>query len=433
MKQEMANAIELIDFIYDSPCSYYAVKNIKKILKDKDFIELNQKEKWNIKKGKNYFLTQNDSSIFIFSIGERVESITKGLKIFTAHTDSPCLKIKTNPEIISEKKYMKINVELYGSPILNTWFDRPLSIAGRVMLKDENSFIPKTEFIKVDRPIFIIPNLAIHLDKNSNKEKDINPQLELLPLAGNLIENNEKDYFLNFISENINAKKEDILDYDLFLYEYEKGDVIGLDNEYISSSRIDNLQSVYAGLKAFMEEETKDSIKMLAFFDNEEIGSNTKQGADSNLLKNIIERIYFNLEEDKECFYIALANSIMISADSAHAFHPNYPEKYDITNKAFINNGIAVKYSAGHRYTTDAYSAALIKKVALSENIKIQNFANRSDQRGGSTLGPSLSAHLSMDAVDIGIPILAMHSIRELAGVYDHSEFIKLIKKLFRD
>ncbi len=431
MKKEIANAVELIDFAYDSPCSFFAVKNIKQIMNDNDFIKLEEGKEWQLEKGKNYYLTKNDSAIFIFSIGKNVEIKSDGFRIITAHTDSPALKLKATPDIISENKQIKLNVEKYGAPILSTWFDRPLSVAGKIVLKGESVFKPKVELLKIERPLFIIPNLAIHLESKENKS--LNPQIELLPLAGDIADIDKKGYFLKLIANELNADAKDILEYDLYLYEYEKGDIVGVENEYISSARLDNLESVYAGIKAMNDSKNDNSINVLAFFDNEEVGSVTKQGAESIFFSNLLERIYYNLENTKEGLYTSYANSFVISADAAHAYHPNYGEKYDITNRAYLNNGLAIKTNANQRYATDSYSSAIIQQIAEKAEIKIQKYFNRSDQRGGSTLGPIISSRLGIDSIDLGIPLLAMHSIRELVGIYDHYDLIKLFKMFYEE
>jgi aspartyl aminopeptidase len=430
MKKEIANAIELVDFAYDSPCSFFAVKNIKKILNDNDFVELEENKEWTLEKGKNYYLSKNESAVFIFSVGKNLNLKKEGFRIIAAHTDSPSLKVKSVPEIISDK-YLKLNIEKYGAPILSTWFDRPLSMAGKIITKGDSVFDPKVELLKIERPLFIIPSLAIHLDKKDNKNS-INPQIELLPLAANIEKEDKNEYFLKLIASELHVDKEDILDYEIYLYEYEKGDVIGVENEYISSPRLDNLEAVYAGLKALNNSKNDNNINMLAFFDNEEVGSMTKQGADSNYFSSLLERIYYNFESSKEGLYTSYANSFLISADAAHAYHPNYGEKYDITNRAYMNSGVTIKINANQKYSTDSYSSAIIKELANKAEIKLQKYFNRSDQRGGSTVGPIISSKLGIQSVDLGVPLLAMHSIRELIGIYDHYDLIKLFEVFYK-
>ncbi|NLK62861.1 MAG: M18 family aminopeptidase [Fusobacteria bacterium] len=426
MDKNIDNAKKLLKNIYKSPNSYYTVSNIKEILNEKKFIELKFNESWKLEKGKNYYFVENDSSIFIFKVGKNCENLKNGIKIIAAHTDSPGLKIKPHHVIESSKKQYKLNVEVYGGPILNTWFDRPLSISGRVIIKNDNKL--ESKLVDLKKPMFIIPNLAIHLE---NKDKNVNPQIDLQPIfpMENTKENeNMESYVLELIASNLKLKKENIVDFDLYLYEYGEGTFIGENNEYISSSRLDNLESVYGALEGFLQTDTETNTNILAFFDNEEIGSNTKEGANSSTLKYIIERIYFNFSENHDDYYIMLSNSILISADGAHAYHPNYSEKYDPINRSYLNEGVSLKYNSNKRYTTDSYTASIIKEICNKNQIKLQNYVNRSDQRGGSTLGPYLSANLMIKSVDLGVPMLAMHSIRELSGTKDYTYFIKLIK-----
>ena len=316
---------------------------------------------------------------------------------------------------------LRLNTEVYGGPILNTWFDRPLSIAGRVIVKNGDTFKPKTIKVKIEEPILTIPNLAIHQNREVNNGVKIDKQNDTLPILNLVKEGFEKEnYLLNLISKKIGVNKTDILDFDLFIYSLDKGSLVGAEQNMISSPKLDNLVSVYAGLIGLMESNNKNNqINVFVGFDNEEIGSATKQGADSNYLYNILERINYSLGFNREDFLVMLSSSFMLSADGAHAAHPAYMGKSDPTNLGKMNEGISIKISANQRYTSDAYSISVIKQLVDKTNIKIQCFVNQSNEIGGSTIGPISSTHLDIDAIDLGVPMLAMHSVRELCGIND--------------
>ncbi|AYF53572.1 M18 family aminopeptidase [Clostridium botulinum] len=428
-KIEFAN--KLLDFIYESPTAFHAVENVKNILVKNGFKELKECDKWCIKKGEKYYTTKNDSAIVAFVVGEgAIEE--NGFKIIGAHTDSPSFRIKPNPEMISEESYIKLNTEVYGGPILNTWLDRPLSIAGRVTLKSENVLFPKTKLINIKKPIMIIPNLAIHMNRNINQGIELNKQVDTLPILGLINEEFEKNnYLLKIIGKELNIDYKDIIDFDLFLYEYEKGSIIGINNEFISSGRLDDLESVHSGVEALVNSCNSSATNVLVCFDNEEVGSSTKQGADSNMLANTLERIVLSLSGNREEFLRALSKSFIISSDSAHAVHPNKGEKCDPTNRPKLNKGPAIKIAASQSYTSDSNSASVFKALCQKAEVPVQEFVNRSDERGGSTIGPISSTHLNIRSVDIGTPLLAMHSIRELCGVDDHYYSMKVFKEFY--
>lgn len=431
MNNELIFAKELIDFINNSPTAFHAVLNIKQILINNGFSELKEDEKWNIKKGNKYFVVKNDSAIvaFIVGMGEIEES---GFKIIGAHTDSPSFKIKPYPEMVSEGSYLKLNTEVYGGPILNTWLDRPLSLAGRVMLRGENILYPKTAFINIQKPVLIIPNLAIHMNNKVNSGVELNKQKDMLPLLSIINDEFEKDnYLINMISKEINVKPEDIIDFDLYLYEFQKGCIMGVNNEFISSSRLDDLAMVQSGISALVNSKSSDSTNVMVCFDNEEVGSSTKQGADSPMFSSILERINISLGKGREEYFRSLSKSFFISADLAHAVHPNRGEKADPINKPIINKGPVIKISANQSYTTDSFSCAIYEEICRNSNIPVQKFVNRSDKRGGSTIGPISSKHLDIPSIDIGTSVLAMHSIRELSGVLDHSYITKSFEEFY--
>ena len=424
-------AKDLINFIYDSPTSFNAVNTSKKLLNKNGFEELILNEKWNLKVGGKYYITKNSSALVSFVINS--DNIEKeGFRIISSHSDSPSFRIKPNAEMSVENTYLKLNTECYGGPILNTWLDRPLSVAGRVVLKGENVLRPLEKIVNINKPICIIPNLAIHMNKTINDGYSLNKQKDMLPLVGLLNESLEKDNFLlNTLSKELNISKEDIIDFDLFLYEFEKGSLIGQNEEFISSSRLDNLSMAHASIHAIIDTKGNYGINMVSVFDNEEVGSSTKQGADSNMLLNILEKICLSLGKDREEFFNALYSSFMISADLAHAVHPNISEKHDPTNRPVMGGGPVIKMNANQSYTSDAYSISIYKNICKEADVSYQEFVNRSDERGGSTIGPISSNHIDIPSVDIGSPILAMHSIRELGSVDDHYSIYKTFSKFY--
>jgi aspartyl aminopeptidase len=432
MSQELKLAQELIDFLYESPTAFHAVESVKKMLSPFGFKELKEEDKWNLVKGGKYYITKNESAIFAFVIGKG-EVEEDGFRIIGAHTDSPTFRVKPSPEMIAENSYVKLNTEVYGGPILNTWMDRPLALAGRVTLRSKDALYPQIRLVNINRPILIIPNLAIHMNRNVNAGVELNRQKDMLPMLSLVNETLEKSkYLLNTLAAELSVSASDILDFDLFLYEYEKGSVIGLNNEFISSGRLDDLAMVHAGIKALTNSATGKSINITACFDNEEVGSSTKQGADSEFLASILERISLCLGKSREDFYRALAKSFMISADLAHAVHPNVGEKHDPVNRPVINKGPVIKISASQSYTTDSVSGAVYEELCKRAGVPVQKFVNRSDERGGSTIGPISSTHLHIRSVDMGTPILAMHSVRELGGVKDHMYVLKSFEEFYK-
>lgn len=424
-------AREVIEFIDESPSTYHVVKNCSDILDENGFERIMPREKWEIKKGGKYFLKKSSSTIIAFTVGEDFD-VKNGFKIFGAHTDSPCFRIKPNPEIVTEN-VVRLNTEVYGGPILSTWFDRPLSIAGRVIVKGENSFFPRTVKIKIDEPLLTIPNLAIHQNREVNNGVKIDKQNDVLPVISLINKNFEREGYLErVILEKTGIKKEDIIDFDLYLYATEKGCLLGANEEFMSSPKIDNLASVYTGLIGLLEaEENQDRINIFVAFDNEEIGSATKQGADSNYLLNTLERISLALGLSRGDFLQMLESSYILSADAAHAAHPAHLGKTDPTNRGKINEGISIKISAKQKYTSDGYSIAVIKQLIEGSEIQIQPFVNESNELGGSTIGPISSTHLDIDGVDLGVPMLAMHSVRELCGIFDVFYLKELAKEFF--
>ena len=432
MKKEQEFAKNLIDFIHKSPSQFHAGKNVEDILIRNGFKKLNLQDKWELEKEGKYYTIKNNSAIIGFVIGKG-EIEEEGFRLIGAHTDSPAFRIKPNPEITVEGKYLKLNTEVYGGPILNTWFDRPLSLAGRVSVKTENPLKPEELLVDMEKPIMTIPNLAIHMNKGVNDGLKINPQVETLPLLATINGEFEKDNFLlGLIAEKLNINMDNILDFELYLYAVEKGSLVGLNEEFISIGKLDDLAMVHAGLYGLIDSKVGNATNVLVCFDNEEVGSTTKQGAASPMLRSVLERITIAMGKDREDYYRALSNSFLISSDQAHGLHPNYTEKQDPTSRPVVNGGPAIKMAANQSYTTDSSSSAIYEGICKSINVPVQKFVNRSDLRGGSTIGPISSTQLDIQSVDIGNPILAMHSIRELGGVMDHYYTYESFKEFYR-
>ena len=428
---EKTLALELVDFLYDSPSACHGVKATQKILDENGFVEIKETEKWNLEAKGKYYVVKNDSALIAFEVGTGDIEET-GLRLIGAHTDVPGFRIKPNPQMISEGKYVKLNTEVYGGPILHTWYDRPLSIAGKVSLKGVSPLKPETRLVNINKPLLIIPSLAIHMNREVNEGYKINRQVDTLPLLGLINDKLEKeDYLMKILCEELNVNKEDILNFELGLYEYEKGSLIGMNEELISSGRFDDLWMVYAGIKALVDSRENAATKVMICVDNEEIGSLTAEGANSTLLNNILERIALGLGKDREGYYRALANSIMISADLAHAVHPNLGDKHDPTNRPVLEGGPVLKIAASGSYSTDSFNGAVFAGVCEAAGVPFQKFVNRSDVRGGTTIGPVTAANLTIPVIDMGAPVLGMHSIRELASVKDNYYTVKAFTEFF--
>ena len=414
---------ELFQFIENSPSCFHAIETIRKKLNAEGFIELVEGRSWQIEKGKKYYVTRNLSSIIAFKIPE---NDFKNFHIVASHSDSPTFKIKENAEIEVNNKYVKLNTEKYGGMICSTWFDRPLSIAGRILVKEGK--LVKTHLVNIDKDLVIIPNLAIHMNRAVNDGYKYNAQIDMLPLYG---DNTSKGSLMKTVAQSVGVEEDSILGTDLFLYNRMRGTKIGANSEYISSPRLDDLECAYASLSAFLSETNSNSASVYCVFDNEEVGSGTKQGADSTLLYDVLRRINMCLGNSEEDYYKLIASSFMISADNAHALHPNYSDKSDPTNKVYINDGIVIKYNANQKYTTDAVSASIFKSICDSVNVPYQTFTNRSDILGGSTLGNISNAHVSLNTIDIGLAQLAMHSTYETAGAKDVTYLIEALKAFY--
>lgn len=428
-QEELNHVYSLLDFIQASPSAYHAVQSSAEILKAQGFRELKFEEKWSLLPLGRYYVTKNGTALIAFTIGQDQPENT-GFHIIGAHTDSPTFRLKPTPEIPVEGRYLKLNVETYGGPILNTWLDRPLSVAGRVILQGESILRPRSVLIQSQSPILVIPNLAIHMNRKVNEGIELNKQKDLLPLLTTLGEGLDKEgILLKHLAELLNIRPEDILDFDLFLYEFDSGNVIGLNQEFVSSSRLDDLAMVHAGAWALSQVQGNQATAVLACFDHEEVGSTSKQGAASPLLAHVLERILLAQGKGREEYFQALERSFMISADMAHALHPNSGEKHDPINRPVLNGGPVIKISANQSYTTDGESSVMFEGLCQLAKVPVQKFVNRSDERGGSTIGPISSMHLEIRSVDVGNPILGMHSVRELGGVKDHLAMSKVFRE----
>ena len=412
----------LIDFLNTSCTAFHVIENVKNRLVSAGFTQLSEGEKWNVEKGGKYFTTKNDSSIIAFKVPKGDYA---GFNIVASHSDSPCFKIKENAEV-EKAGYICLNTERYGGMIMSTWFDRPLSVAGRVILRDEKGLTSR--LVNVDKDLLIIPNLAIHMNRDVNDGKKINPQTDVLPI---LCGAESKGVFDDIIAQAAGTEKENIVAKDLYLYIRQQAGFVGVNSEYICGPKLDDLQCAFTSLEGFLASGESDSIAVLAIFDNEEVGSNTKQGAASTMLADTLTRLNGALGYDGEKYLCALANSFMISADNAHSLHPNYSQVADPTNRPVINKGVVIKHSANQKYTTDAVSNALFKEICTQVGAPVQHFANRSDMLGGSTLGNISNTNVAINTVDIGLPQFAMHSCFETAGVKDTEDFAKICKKFY--
>lgn len=425
------NAKHLISFIEQAPTSYHSVLTAAAELEGAGFTALDLHQPWELTAGNSYYVKVYDTSLFAFRVGN--DPVGR-LHIAAAHTDYPCIKIKPAPEMTG-KHYAKLNVNSYGGAILNTWLDRPLSVAGKVMTKSDDIFHPVAHIIDIKKPILTIPNLAIHMNRDINKGIELNKQSDMLPLAAMVTEHLEKEhFFLNFLAEHMGVAAEDILDFDLTIYLPETGCFTGLNEEFLSSPRIDNQTSVVSCLEGIKNATAPEKgVNFIALFDNEEIGSSTKQGADSNILNLVLDKLYAALGIDSITARDLLLSGFFLSLDVAHAIHPNKPEKCDPTNQPYLNGGIVLKMDVNQRYATDTESTAAFRQLCQHAGVPYQVFVNRSDMVGGSTLGSITSSHLPMYTVDLGIPMLAMHSARELMGSQDQKAMDDCVTAFFEN
>lgn len=443
---------EMLGFIEESPTAFHAAANAEQLLKEDGFERLDFPAVKKLVSGGKYYTMQNGSAVIAVKIPQAEAA---GFRIVASHSDSPCFKVKETPEMKLEGRYVKLNTEKYGGMILNTWLDRPLSVAGRVFVKDQQSGMPVQRLVNIKKDMLIIPNVAIHFNREINDGFKLNPQVDMLPLFAQ-----DQELTLNKLcAQQLGIAEEEILGSDLYVYNRDKGRIMGADDAFIGSPRLDDLQCAFATLKGFLAASPRQYISVYALFDNEEVGSGTKQGADSTLLADVLDAVldgilHGNAADDaggcadrtaepetgckqaeegrtavsplqKRAF---LQNSFLLSADNGHAVHPNHPEKSDPTNRPFINGGVVLKFQGSQRYTTDGFSAALVRDICKAHEIPVQNFANRADIAGGSTLGNISTAHVSVPSADIGLAQLAMHSAFETGGVEDTKAMAELVR-----
>ena len=420
-----------LTFVEQSPTAFHAVDNLKERLRQASFRELKERDPWLIDAGGRYFVTRNDSSILAFAVPREGFG---PFRIAAAHSDSPTFKLKPHFEDRVEDAYVRLNVEKYGGMIMSTWLDRPLSIAGRLVIREGDGIA--TRLVNLDRDAVLTPNMPIHFNREINDGYRFNPQVDLLPLYGNA---EAAGGLMAELAEAAGVEKESILSHDLFLYSRQPASVWGRDDAFFSCGHIDDLECAFAAVAAFAElaeaapesSFSRDFISVCAVFDNEEVGSRTKQGADSSFLYDTLTRIGCALGASDGEIRAAVADGFMVSADNAHALHPNHPEIFDRQNRVYMNGGVVIKHNANQKYTTDAVSDAIFTLICEKAGVPVQHYANRSDFPGGGTLGNISNAHVSMNTVDIGLAQLAMHSACETAGTKDLDYLIRALKGLW--
>ena len=428
----------LLSFLDASPVNFLAVKNLTEELQQHGYRRIDTTEALGtVKAGDKFFVTKNDSSIYAFQIGRKALAET-GFHMICAHCDSPTFRIKPHAEIDCEGGIVKLNTEVYGGPIMSTWFDRPLTLAGRVIVKGKDVMSPTTLLLHVKRPLLQISNLAIHFNRQVNDGVKLSRQKDVLPILGIINDELEKgNLLMNIILEELNKQqtvtREDILDFDLYLADATPACTFGAHNELISSGRLDDLSMCFAGLEALLASQPTDTTQVLAIFDNEETGSQTKQGAGSPFLSYMLKRIALAQGGTEEAYYQAVERAFMISADNAHAWHPNYSEKYDPTNHPMLGGGPVIKFNAAQKYASDAYSASVFAGLCEKAGVPCQRFVNHSDVAGGSTLGNILASSIPLRGVDMGNAILAMHSCRETGSVADHEFCVKVFTQFYQE
>ena len=428
----------LLSFLDASPVNFLAVKNLTEELQQHGYRRIDTTEALGtVKAGDKFFVTKNDSSIYAFQIGRKPLAET-GFHMICAHCDSPTFRIKPHAEIDCEGGIVKLNTEVYGGPIMSTWFDRPLTLAGRVIVKSKDVMTPTTLLLHVKRPLLQISNLAIHFNRQVNDGVKLSRQKDVLPILGIINDELEKgNLLMNIILEELNkqqtVEREDILDFDLYLADATPACTFGAHNEFISSGRLDDLSMCFAGLEALLASQPTDTTQVLAIFDNEETGSQTKQGAGSPFLSYMLKRIALAQGGTEEAYYQAVERAFMISADNAHAWHPNYSEKYDPTNHPMLGGGPVIKFNAAQKYASDAYSASVFAALCKKAGVPCQRFVNHSDVAGGSTLGNILASSIPLRGVDMGNAILAMHSCRETGSTADHEFCVKVFTQFYQE
>ncbi len=423
----------LLNFLNASPVNFLAAKNISDELEKAGFRRVDPQEPLGqVSAGDKLFVTKNDSSVYAFQIG-RKPLADVGFHMICAHCDSPTFRIKPNAEMTCEGGIVKLNTEVYGGPIMSTWFDRPLTLAGRVIVRGADALHPRTLLMHVRRPLLQISNLAIHFNRQVNDGVKLSKQKDVLPILGIISNELERGQLLmNIICEELSVEREDILDFDLYLADASPACTFGVHDEFISSGRLDDLSMCFAGLEALLSSPEADTTKVLAIFDNEETGSQTKQGAGSPFLASMLKRIAWAQTGSEEAYWQAVERAFMISADNAHAWHPNYSEKFDPTNHPVLGGGPVIKFNAAQKYASDAVSAAVFSEICRQAGVPCQRFVNHSDVAGGSTLGNILASSVPLRGVDMGNAILAMHSCRETGSVDDHLYCVKAFTEFYK-
>lgn len=425
------NRIEkLFEVLEKSTSQFHTVETAKAQLAEAGFEVLRLKDNWNLKKGGKYMVDHHGSTVFAFVIGEEFQA-EDGFRIGASHGDFPGFRIKPNPEM-EVGGYLQLNTETYGGAILSSWMDRPLSVAGRVVLKSDDVFKPDVRLIDVKRPVLLIPNLAIHFNREMNDGVKLRKQVEMLPIYGTTSEALSKDAFFKYIAKELDANVEDILDYDLTIYNVDKGSYVGLTDEFVCAPRLDNITSTQALVTGIVEGTRTRGLNMMIVFDHEEIGSRSKQGACSTLMVSILEKIYASLGFTSVDFTNAMEDSLFMSVDVSHAYHPNYGSKYDLTNRHVLNQGFAIKEASNQSYATDTETVAIVQQICEKEGIAYKKFLKHSDSVGGGTLGAIASAMLPIRTADIGVPLWAMHSSRETMGVKDYEALVDFMTAYYK-
>lgn len=416
---------EVLNFIEHSPSCFHAVEQLSQMLDQAGYQRLKECDGWTLEQGGKYYVTRNGSSIIAFHVGQQLDNYH--FQITASHSDSPSYKVKEKAELKGKGGYLQLNTEGYGGMICSSWLDRPLSLAGRVLVRQGN--VVETRLLNIDRDLLLIPNVAIHMNRDVNSGMKYNQQVDMLPLfsAGECGENS----YYELIAQELGVKPEDVVGCDLYLYPRVAPSLWGAKEEFISSPRLDDLQCAYTSMKAMVDSHNPHGVNVCCCFDNEEVGSGTKQGALSTFLRDVLQRVHAALGHAPEDYFRAVAKSFMVSCDNAHAVHPNHPEKTDGENCVYMNQGIVVKFSANQKYTTDGISAAIFMQLCKDAQVPVQTFANRSDMAGGSTLGNLSTQQVSLHTVDVGLPQLAMHSTYETAGVKDSAYMVQALTAFY--
>lgn len=421
---------DLMTFLDRSSVNFLAAEELCNRLDQAGFSRLDPAEKWILEKGGKYYITQNQTAVMAFALS--TEGPDAGYKIISAHSDSPGFRIKPKAQMNGEGGIIRLNTEVYGGPILYTWFDRPLSIAGRVILRSDDLLHPRCVNIRIARPLLTIPHLAIHFNRAVNEGNKLSKQKDMLPVIGIINDELQRDnILLKLIAKELSVEIDEIMDFDLSLYDTTPACLLGLNNEFLTSGRIDDLSMCHAALTALLDSSDTRMTRVMAIFDNEETGSGTKQGAASPLLADLISRITLCLGGNEEDRQRAIARSFMVSADNAHGLHPNYVEKQDPTNHPLLGGGPVIKINANCKYMTDADSAAVFAGICEKAGVPVQYFVNHSDVAGGSTLGNILTSQIPLRGVDMGAAIWAMHSVRETASAADHGYIVQAFTAFF--